>query len=212
MPVQDAQTIQTASNCIACIPEPEQAAVQTMLLATLAGGSVDPGTLANAARCFAALDGMQPAVMIYALAKLAGTSTDPNALAGLASCMRCLDGNYAAAISYLMCQWSGGGIATPPVAPTMQLMSFTDPTHQVVHWTNPAPLPTVNEVWRSTNGSAYALLATVSGAHANNLYTDSTFSTVPTDTVCYKVRSCNGTNCSAFSAIACEQNGVQTVP
>lgn len=213
MAQSDAQTIATASNCLACIPSGLQPSVQTMLLATLAGGSIDPQTLLRDSECLACLDGMQSAVQLYLLARIAGASTDPNTLAALATCFRCLDGNASPAITFLICEWLNGGTAGPiPGDPSNARMTFSDPTHQNVHWQNAVPLPLTNEVYRSTNGGAYALLATVSGNFFNNLYTDSTFSVNPADTVCYKVRSCNGTACSGYSNITCEQNQVQTVP
>lgn len=69
----DPAVLAAEAKCfVDCIPGGMQAAVQTYLLAKIAGGSMDPKVLANEARCF--LDcippGMQKAVQVYLLCKI----------------------------------------------------------------------------------------------------------------------------------------------
>lgn len=44
-----------AMACFACLQQDQKEAVKTYLLAVLAGGSLDPGTLMEAAKCFMCL-------------------------------------------------------------------------------------------------------------------------------------------------------------
>ncbi len=69
----DPSSLANAATCFdSCIPAGAQLAVQTYLLALIAGGSMDPSTLANNARCF--LDcipqGEQLAVQNYLLCQI----------------------------------------------------------------------------------------------------------------------------------------------
>lgn len=74
MPVDcDASSLANAARCFNdCIPKGEQLAVQTYLLAVIAGGSMDPSTLANNARCFfdCIPKGQQLAVQNYLLCQI----------------------------------------------------------------------------------------------------------------------------------------------
>jgi hypothetical protein len=63
------QDLQTAAQCFECIPNRE--AVITMLLAQIAGGSMDPQTLSNQARCFECLDGQHAQVQTMLLCQIA---------------------------------------------------------------------------------------------------------------------------------------------
>lgn len=77
----DPGALADAARCFArCIPDGEQLAVQTYLLAVLsnsvAGTSLDPTTLANAARCFTRCipGGILPEVQAYLLCQIANAS------------------------------------------------------------------------------------------------------------------------------------------
>lgn len=71
----DAQTLSTNARCFDCIPPGRQLAVQTLLLARIAGVSTDPNTLSALATCMRCLDGMAAAVQIYLLQILAAGSS-----------------------------------------------------------------------------------------------------------------------------------------
>lgn len=67
----DPQALVTAAEQFqCCIPDGMQMAVQTYLLAVIAGGSLDPQVLARAAECFKCLDGMQAEVQTYLLCQI----------------------------------------------------------------------------------------------------------------------------------------------
>lgn len=74
LPSTDPSTLANAARCFSCtIPMGDQLAVQTYLLAVIAGVSTtDPSTLANNARCFSSCipDSMQLAVQNYLLTQL----------------------------------------------------------------------------------------------------------------------------------------------
>lgn len=70
----DPSSLANAAKCFdSCIPPGEQLAVQTYLLAVIAGGSLDPSVLANAAKCFDTCipQGEQLAVQNYLLCQIA---------------------------------------------------------------------------------------------------------------------------------------------
>lgn len=130
---------------------------------------------------------------------------DPNTLSRASSCFRCLtDHQLISTRTYLLCRIASHGLSpTPPLdpGPTNPDIADASVTANVIFtWTNPTPQRTTNEIWVSdiqTDGtqSAYALLQTVAGN-----VSQITDATVPVS-VCrlYKVRSCNGTSCTAFS-------------
>lgn len=77
MPIAcDSQSLTTAAQCFDCsIPPGLSSAVITYLLASisnnLAGTSMDPNVLANAAKAFVGLEGNQAAVQSYLLCQIA---------------------------------------------------------------------------------------------------------------------------------------------
>ena len=128
-------------------------------------------------------------------------SCDPNDLAEAAKCFQCVNLKSRLAIkTYLLCQYANGtGPAPPPTPdpPTELLIDFNSSSGNIVlNWTAPAVEPTTYEIWRSVNGGAYALVASVAG----NLTTYTHAAAMPAnDQWYYEVRSCNGVNCSAFT-------------
>lgn len=66
----DAQSILDAGKCFDCIPSGLLPAVQTYLLAVIAGGSLDPKVLMAQAAAFQALDGFQAEVQTYLLCQI----------------------------------------------------------------------------------------------------------------------------------------------
>lgn len=68
------QELAAQAKCwLSCTTDGERSAIQTMLLAQIAGGSTDPKVLANDARCFFECipPGMQKAVQAYLLSRIA---------------------------------------------------------------------------------------------------------------------------------------------
>lgn len=71
----DPNALLDAANCFRCIPPGEQAAVQTYLLAVIAGGSLDPNELMQQAKCFKCIPtGMLPEVMAMLLCNIANAA------------------------------------------------------------------------------------------------------------------------------------------
>lgn len=60
------------AKCFRCLQGDQREAVKTYLLAVIAGGSTDPATLLEAAKCFYAQipTGMQKAVQTYLLCQI----------------------------------------------------------------------------------------------------------------------------------------------
>lgn len=74
MPVScDPKDLMQAAACFdSCIPPGEQAAVQTYLLAVIAGGSLDPKELMAQAKCFKCIpQGMLAEIQAYLLCQIA---------------------------------------------------------------------------------------------------------------------------------------------
>ena len=93
-----------------------------------------------------------------------------------------------------------------PLTLTVDLTSLNGATN--LDWTQ-GSAPTTNEVWRSINGAAYALLSTVAGAITT--LTDATVLAAG-DLYTYKVRACDGVNCSAFTTPAAIGNLLNPTP
>lgn len=100
---------------------------------------------------------------------------------------------------------SGGSTPVAPNTPSNLDISITSTNGStILTWSN-SDVPTTNQVWRSKNGGAYALLATVGGGV--HTYTDT--DVLPAlDYWSYKVRACNGALCSAFTNLADAVNGI----
>lgn len=73
MPISCEQNdLLAAAACFAeRIPPGQQAALQTYLLAVIAGGSLDPNVLLEEARCFRCADGMLMEIQTYLLCQIA---------------------------------------------------------------------------------------------------------------------------------------------
>jgi hypothetical protein len=123
---------------------------------------------------------------------------DPNTLSQLSSCIRCLTNSQLIFVrTFLLCQWAQQISSSTPSAPTNpDITSDSTAANIVVTWTNPTPVGTTNEVWKSTDNITFNLFATVSGA--TNQAVDAT-SLNAGAFFYYKIRSCNGSNCSPFS-------------
>ena len=69
MPVEcTADALATAAKCFTCLSPADQAAVQTYLLAVIAGGSTDPATLLASAKCFTCVpDSELKRIQVYLL-------------------------------------------------------------------------------------------------------------------------------------------------
>ena len=104
--------------------------------------------------------------------------------------------------TFLLCRWFNQLSAGTPNAPTNpDITPFSIASAIQVTWTNPSPMGATNEVWRSADGVTFALLTTVSGG--TSTITDSSGLAVG-GFYYYKIRSCDGANCSAFSTtISC---------
>ena len=98
-----------------------------------------------------------------------------------------------------MCQWASRQTAAgTPSAPTNpDITAPSSAANIVVTWTNPSPMGTSNEVWKSSDGVTFVLFSTVGGGVSQ--VTDATGLAVNAFAY-YKIRSCNGASCSAFSS------------
>lgn len=76
----DPQTLLNLSARFQGVQASEAAAAMSYMLAVIAGGSLDPNVLAEDAKCFTCLDGLQFYAQVYLLASITGQSTDPNSL------------------------------------------------------------------------------------------------------------------------------------
>lgn len=59
-----------AAKCFDCIPKEMQMALQTYLLAVIAGGSLDPKTLMEQAKCFQFPDHIQQQIQTMLLCEI----------------------------------------------------------------------------------------------------------------------------------------------
>lgn len=66
----DPNALLDAAKCFRCVPDGMQAAVQTFLLAVIAGGSTDPEVLMKQAACFRCADGMQAEIQTMLLCQI----------------------------------------------------------------------------------------------------------------------------------------------
>lgn len=103
-----------------------------------------------------------------------------------------------------MCQWasrSGGAAPNAPTNPDITDGSFAPQIF--VTWTNPTPAGSTNEIWKSADGVTFALFAIVAGS-ATSLQDLSGLGVG--QFAYYKIRSCNGTSCSAFTSVVSAVN------
>jgi hypothetical protein len=99
----------------------------------------------------------------------------------------------------LLCNIQNSGPA--PDAPTGGDISASSSNANLILTWGQASAPTTNEVWRSKNGGAFTLLASIAGALTTYTDTDATMSNG--DQWCYKVRATNGSGSSAFTTQFC---------
>ena len=125
---------------------------------------------------------------------------DPNTLSKAASCLFCGLSDYQLNLARIrtLCAWLGVAGGHAPGAPTNpDITDASQDVNVVVTWTNPSPAATTNEVWRSVDGGTnYFLFTTVAG----NVSQAADNSIIPNNTIYYyKIRSCSGASCSAFT-------------
>jgi hypothetical protein len=103
--------------------------------------------------------------------------------------------------TFLMCRWAqvAGPIGTPNAPTNPDITAGSIAANIVVTWTNPTPTGSTNELWKSSDGITFVLFTTVAGGV--NQATDATGLFGASQFAYYKVRSCNGASCSAFSNI-----------
>jgi hypothetical protein len=97
-----------------------------------------------------------------------------------------------------MCLWAQSVTAgSAPSAPTNPDIASDFVAGGIeFSWTNPATPGMTNEIWKSTDDTTYVLFSTVGGGVTS--INDNTL--IPNgSTWYYKVRSCNGSSCSAFT-------------
>ena len=66
----DPNDLMEAAKCFSCVPRGMQPAVQTYLLAVIAGGSLDPNVLMEQAKCFRCADGMHEDIQSFLLCQI----------------------------------------------------------------------------------------------------------------------------------------------
>lgn len=67
----DTDALLDAAKCFKCIPDGEQAVIQTYLLAVAAGGSLDPDVLMAQAKCFKCIPpGMLAEIQVFLLCQI----------------------------------------------------------------------------------------------------------------------------------------------
>jgi hypothetical protein len=110
-----------------------------------------------------------------------------------------LESQLIQARTYLLCQWFNRVAAVAPSAPTAPDITFgSSQLNITVTWTNPSAPGSTNELWKSTDGVTFSFFTMVSGSATQA--SDAT-GMVAGNIWYYKVRSCNGANCSAFSSV-----------
>lgn len=120
---------------------------------------------------------------------------DPQSLASQGACYTCFGGSAEDAFELaLLATIAVNGILSAPQ--NLDISNTSTIANVVVTWTNPSTPATANEVWKSTDGITYSLFATV--AATATTANDATGMNIG-DEFFYKVRRCNGTNCSAFT-------------
>lgn len=109
-----------------------------------------------------------------------------------------------ASAAWLLCQWVNA--VNVPLSPTnADIANASTANNIVVTWDSQAPQPTSFEVWRSINGAAFTLLATVAG----NITTTTDPGVMGADAIwTYKVRSVRGAFNSGFSNTVSIGNGL----
>ncbi len=127
-------------------------------------------------------------------------SCDPSTLANAARCFHDCIHSHAlqqSVKSYLLCQYSN--VPVGPVAPTNPDIADASVFNDVIFtWTNPVPAGTSNEIWKSTNGGAFVLYATVGGGVSS--FHDPLPLNVLGLSFAYKVRTISAAGTSAFTA------------
>jgi len=128
---------------------------------------------------------------------------DTASLLSAGKCFLCLSiPNLLSIKTYLACQYANAASVAAPTNPDI-LASSTD-GNLIVSWSQ-AAAPTTNEVWRSKNGGAYALFASVAGALTQKIDNGAM---VALDEWCYEIRACTG-GCSAFTSPVCAMKAFQ---
>ena len=126
---------------------------------------------------------------------------DPNLLTRASSCLRCLTEQQLFVVrTYLLCQWAqrAANIGTPDAPSVSDITVASNQTNVVVTWVNGASMGSMNEIWKSTDGTNFSLFASVGGGISSHA---DTTGMVNGNIWYYKVRACNGTNCSAFTSV-----------
>ncbi|HZZ98336.1 MAG TPA: hypothetical protein VFG51_00205 [Candidatus Saccharimonadia bacterium] len=173
----------------------------------------NPNELAKDASCFFCLPpGYYYPVKLAILARILkaldpGADTSPAGLMAdaAAACIACPPQGQLGPIKLaLICDATGGGgaVPIPPSNLTIDLTS-TD-TDVIPTWTNNGGATNI-EVWKSVNGGAYALYATIAGA-ATNYHDPAAMN--PLDYWEYQVRAVGPGGNSAFSNKAAAANGI----
>lgn len=153
----------------------------------------DSQTLVNQATCLECglAPGVQWPVVISLLSQIAGVPSDPQSLMAGASCLLCnlSPGMQMPVIISLLCQ-----LAVPTPVQGDISPDSTD-GNLIIDWQNPTP--TTTEVWKSTNGGAFARIASV--AAGTTQFTDTTAMNNG-DLFTYKLRAVLGAQASDFTA------------
>jgi hypothetical protein len=126
---------------------------------------------------------------------------DPNTLSKAASCLFCGLSSHQLNLARIrtLCAWAGvaGGSVVAPGAPTNPDIGSDFIAGGIqFSWTNPTPQGAKNEIWKSTDGVTFNLFSTVGGGVSS--FSDNV-GIVDGIIWYYKVRSCNGASCSAFT-------------
>jgi hypothetical protein len=139
---------------------------------------------------------------LWLLALDPDADTSPNALLEDAKCYICFPPDTLRLLSLgLLTQMVTGVVPPEPETPTtpVLVLNGSSPSSILVQFTQETE-PETTEVWKSINGGAYALAATIDGALTE--YAD--VAGIPSGAVwCYKVRGVNGDLDGEFSNIGC---------
>lgn len=105
----------------------------------------------------------------------------------------------ALALQYALAHPCSSPVVTPATPTGLDISPSTTLGHNILTWNVQSPTPTSFEIWRSINGAASSLLATVSGS--TTTYTDS--SSVGSGAIWeYKIRAVTSGSASGFSTPA----------
>lgn len=206
----DPSTLLNNSTCFrSCVPPGASTSVANYALANQAGGSTDPATLANLARCFSSCipPGMQLAAQSYLLGLQAGL-TDPAIILTRASVFIGTNPTDPTIADEMITRWIVGGFvgggATPPTPTGFAFTEAADNSVVNSSWNAPPAGVTYTELWTSDDNINFALTATVLAPGT------STTSAAPTlgNSKYGKIRWCNSTMCSAFTAVQTATNAL----